>query len=215
MTPESVHAAEPNQPFLRWSRQREATTFGLWIFLASEMVFFGALMMGYAMHRYLWPDAFEVAGAHTNIWYGSINTAILLTSSATMAVAAWAARDGLRRTVLTGLGLTAALGMAFLVLKGFEYREDFNEDLIPGIVAFPLDPPQTQIFFSYYWMMTGIHAVHLTIGIGAVLTVAWVVAKGRTDWTQSGTLHGLALYWHLIDVIWIFLYPLLYLVGRG
>ncbi|WP_299843621.1 cytochrome c oxidase subunit 3 [uncultured Jannaschia sp.] len=207
--------AEPNEPFLSWQRQREAATFGLWIFLASEVVFFGALIVAYGAHRFLYPAAFETAGAETNIWYGSINTAILLASSATMAVAAWAAEAGLKRTVLLGLSLTAALGLAFLVLKGFEYREDIHEHLVPGSPAFPLAPAQTQIFFSYYWAMTGVHAIHLTIGIGAVLWTAFVVLTDRTDWTRSGTLHGLALYWHLIDVVWIVLYPLLYLAGRG
>ena len=177
--------AEPNQPFLSCQRQREAATFGLWIFLASEVVSFGA-------YRFLYPAAFDTAGAETNIWYGSINTAILLTSSATMAVAAWAAKAGLKRTVLFGLSLTAALGLAFLVFKGFAYRKDIHEYPVPGSPASPLAPAQMQMFFLYYWAVTGVHAIHLTIGIGAVLWTAFVVLTDRTDWTRSGTLHGLA-----------------------
>ena len=207
--------AEPNEPFTAWGRQRDAATFGLWIFLASETVFFGGIIMGYAMHRHLYPQAFEAAGSQTNIWYGSVNTAILLTSSATVAVAAWAAEEGLQRTVCLGLALTAALGLAFLVLKGFEYREDVREHLVPGTAAFPLDPPEAEIFFSYYWAMTGVPALHLSIGIGAVLTVAWIVARGRTDWTRSATVHAMGLCWHLIDLVWIVLFPLLYLLRRG
>ncbi len=215
MSPSAVGHAEPNEPFGSFDRQRMAATFGLWIFLASEVVFFGALLLGYAVYRYSYPDAFEAAGGRTDIWLGTANTAILLTSSATMATAAWAAPEGLRRTVLWGLGLTAALGLAFLVVKGFEYRKDFAEGLIPGTAAFPLEPPETEIFFSFYWLLTGIHAVHLTIGVGAVLAVLGQVAQGRVDWTRTGTLHVLGLYWHLIDVVWIFLFPLLYLMGRG
>ena len=208
-------AAEPNEPFLSWERQRIAATFGLWIFLASEVMFFGALILAYGAHRFLYPAAFATAGAETNIWYGSINTVLLLTSSATMAVAAWASEAALKRTVLLGLSLTASLGLLFLVLKGFEYREDIHRHLVPGSPAFPLAPAQTQIFFSYYWAMTAVHAIHLTIGIGAVLTVAWAVLTDRIAWARSGMLHGLGLYWHLIDVVWIVLYPLLYLMRRG
>ena len=117
--------------------------------------------------------------------------------------------------MLGGLGLTVALGLAFLVLEGFEYREDVREHLVPGTAAFPLDPPEAEIFFSYYWAMTGVPALHLSIGIGAVLTVAWIVARGRTDWTRSATVHAMGLCWHLIDLVWIVLFPLLYLLRRG
>ena len=215
MSPSAAAHAEPNEPYGSFERQRDAATFGLWIFLTSEVLFFGALLLGYTVYRHLYADAFHTAGGHTDIWFGTANTAILLTSSATMATAAWAGPEGLRRTVLWGLGLTAALGVAFLVVKGFEYRLDIHEHLIPGTAAFPLDPPQTQIFFSFYWMLTGIHAVHLTIGVGCVLAVWRLVALDRIDWTRTGTLHVMGLYWHLIDVVWIFLYPLLYLMGRG
>lgn len=213
--PRGTRHAEPAEPFAGFDRQREAARFGLWVFLASEALLFGALILCYAVYRFLYPAAFQQAGAETNVWLGTANTAILLTSSATMATAVRAGPEGLRRTVLAGLGLTAALGMAFLAVKGLEYREDIHEHLLPGSPLFPVRAPQAQVFFSFYWLLTGLHAVHLTVGIGAILVVARLVARGAVDWTRTGLLAGLGLYWHLIDVVWIVLYPLLYLVGRG
>ena len=200
--------AEPNQPFLSCQRQREAATFGLWIFLASEVVSFGA-------YRFLYPAAFDTAGAETNIWYGSINTAILLTSSATMAVAAWAAKAGLKRTALIGLSLTAALGSRFSCSR--DSRTARTSTSTPSRDRPPSRScrPRCRCSSLIIKAMTDVHAIHLTIGIGAVLWTAFVVLTDRTDWTRSGTLHGLAPFWHLIDVVWIVLYPLLYLAGRG
>jgi cytochrome c oxidase subunit 3 len=202
------------EPYAAFPRQRHAASLGMWIFLASEVIFFGGLFLGYTTYRFLFPEAFATAGAETDILLGSINTALLLTSSATMAVAVWAGSEGMKPTVLRGLALTALLGLGFLGVKAYEYSKDFQEDLIPGTLAFPLDPPQTQIFFSFYWVMTALHAVHLTIGILAVLTYYVRVRGERFAWSRSGDLHALGLYWHLIDLIWIFLYPLLYLGGR-
>ena len=206
---------EPDEPYVSFARQRSAATFGIWVFLASEVLFFGALLLGYTVYRSLYWQAFHAAGGETDIWYGSINTAILLTSSATMATAAWAGPEGLKRTVLWGLALTAALGLAFLVVKGFEYREDIHKHLVPGSPDFPVPEPEAQIFFSFYWLLTGIHAIHLTIGVGAIAAVFRLVWEDRLDWSRTGTLHVMGLYWHLIDIVWIFLFPLLYLMGRG
>lgn len=202
------------EPFSSFERQRFAATFGMWIFLATEAIFFGGLFTGYTLYRFLYPDAFAIAGGHTKAWIGSVNTAILLTSSATMAVAVWASKERIKPAVLIGLGLTAVLGLGFLGLKGYEYYTDVTEKLVPGWPDFPLAPLQTQIFFSFYWIMTGLHAVHLTIGIVAVSTYVLWVRSDSFAWHRSGSLPALGLYWHLIDVIWIFLFPLLYLVGR-
>ncbi len=204
----------PPEPYALFPRQREATSFGMWIFLASEVIFFGGLFLGYGVYRHLHPEAFLEAARHTDIRFGTANTAILLTSSATMAVAVQAARHGMKRAVLRGLGLTAGLGLAFLVVKAFEYRVDIEEMLIPGHPGFPLHPDATEIFFSFYWAMTALHAVHLTIGVLSVGATFLLVRADRFDWRRGGQLHALGLYWHLIDLIWIFLYPLLYLVGR-
>ena len=132
------------EPFTSFERQRFAATFGMWIFLATEAIFFGGLFTGYTLYRFLYPDAFAIAGGHTKAWIGSANTAILLTSSATMAVAVWASKERMKPVVLTGLGLTAALGLGFLGLKGYEYATDVSEQLVPGWPGFPLEPPETQ-----------------------------------------------------------------------
>lgn len=202
------------EPFQTLPRQRHAAEFGIWIFLGTEILFFGGLFTGYAVYRFLYPAGFEAAGAETNIWYGTANTAILLTSSATMAVAVWAGRAGLRTQVMWGLVPTALLGLGFMVLKGLEYREDIAKSLIPGSPDFPMPQQGAEVFFSFYWIMTAVHAVHLSVGIAAVALTALRLYRGTLAWEGTGYLLVLGLYWSLIDVIWIFLYPLLYLMGR-
>ena len=193
--------------------QREGVGLGMWIFLASEVLFFGGLFVSYAVYRSFNEDAFRLASAHTQILYGSINTALLLTSSLTMTIALRAATAELRSLTLVCLGVTAALGIVFLACKGLEYREDLKEHLFPG-PNFPLSPPATQIFWGLYWVMTGVHAVHLSVGIGVVLFV-FVLFRRRVVPLQGSTMEGVALYWHFVDSVWIVLYPLLYLGGRS
>ncbi|MCQ8783988.1 cytochrome c oxidase subunit 3 [Mangrovibrevibacter kandeliae] len=203
-----------HEPFEAIDRQRLSAALGMWVFLASEILFFGSLFLGFTVYRSLHPQAILEAGRETNVVFGSVNTAILLISSVTMAVADKAAERGLRRMVVGCLAATAALGLAFLVLKGLEYREDIHEHLVPG-PDFKLKTPAAQLFFGFYWSMTAIHAVHLTIGIAAVCLFAWRVSRRAFDFTASAALPSLGLYWHLVDIIWIFLYPLLYLGGRA
>lgn len=200
------------EPWPDLRMQREGVGLGMWMFLASEVLFFAALFCAYAVYRSYNADAFRIAGSHTEIVYGSINTFLLLTSSFTMTVALRAATARLHKVTLYCLGATAALGVAFLVCKGLEYREDLNEHLFPG-PAFPLHPAATQMFWAFYWIMTGIHAVHLTAGIGIVLVV-FTLFKHRVIPVQGSTMEGVAIYWHFVDTVWIVLYPLLYLAGR-
>src|SRR5947209_6957217 len=152
------------EPWSEPQREREAATFAIWVFLASEMLFFGALLLTYTTCRIENPQAFALAGRETNVWFGTVNTAILLTSSLTMAVASQAAglEDAPRRLIGLCLAATALLGLAFLVVKGFEYTEDIDKHLIPGS-ALPLPQPASQIFFALYWILTIVHAVHLSI----------------------------------------------------
>src|SRR5690625_4579372 len=140
-----------HEPFASLERQRAAAENGIWIFLGTEVLFFGGRFTGYTIYRYLYPAGFLAAGAETNLVIGTANTVLLLTSSATMAVAVWAGRAGWRRHVLWGLALTALLGLGFLGLKGIEYREDFDKGLIPGSPEFPLSEPGAEVFFSFYW----------------------------------------------------------------
>ena len=204
------------EPWQYFDRQREAGTFGIWVFLASEVLFFGALILTYTVCRIENVAAFAAAGRATNIWYGTINTAILLTSSLTMAMAsqAAAANEGLRRLILGCLAATVALGLAFLVVKGFEYKEDIEKHLVPGS-QFALKETAAQLFFALYWLVTGVHAIHLTIGIIMVSRLALLGYLQRQQLDANPEIEVTALYWHLVDIVWIFLYPLIYLPGRA
>jgi cytochrome c oxidase subunit 3 len=213
MTDESALLREP---WIDFGRQREAGKFGIWVFLASETLFFGALLLTYTVCRIEHPDAFAAAGRETNVWYGTINTAVLLTSSLTMAVAAQAAEESarLRRVVLAGLMITAMLGLAFIVIKGFEYKEDLDKHLVPG-AGFALPQPGAQLFYGFYWLVTGVHAIHLSIGIALVSRLIWVLYRRELPAKDNPEIEVTALYWHLVDIVWIFLYPLIYLPGRA
>jgi cytochrome c oxidase subunit 3 len=201
------------EPWDHLARQRQAVSFGVWVFLASEVLFFGGLFLGYAVYRYLYPAAFVTAAKQTDIVYGTVNTAILMTSSLTMAVASRAAERNVRRVTIACLAATVALGVAFLTVKGFEYRDDIAKGLVPG-PHFPLHPAETQIFWAFYWVMTGVHAIHLMIGIGVVSTMTVLLSR-ETIAPESPMFEGGALYWHLVDIIWVVLLPLLYLLGRN
>lgn len=208
---ELSHALRKPWPDLRL--QREGVGLGMWLFLASEVLFFGALFCSYAVYRSFNAEAFRAASAHTEILYGSINTVLLLTSSFSMTVALRASTARLRMLTLVGLAVTAALGLAFLACKGLEYHEDLKQHLFPGS-EFPLSPPATQMFWSFYWIMTGIHAVHLSAGIAVVLAL-FTLFKRRIIPLQGSTTEGVAIYWHFVDSVWLVLYPLLYLGGRS
>lgn len=201
-------------PWRRLERQREAATLGIWVFIATEVLFFGGMLMLYAVYRVGHEQAFVAAGRETSLWYGTVNTAVLLTSSLTMAVASQAAEIGLRRLALVCLGVTIAFGLAFLVFKGFEYWEDFDKHLWPG-PDFAIAAPAARIFFALYWILTAIHGVHLTIGLGLISRLILFARLGLLEIEGNPEVEVTALYWHLVDVIWIFLYPLLYLLGRS
>lgn len=208
----SDQAPALREPWDALTKQKEAATFGIWVFLGSEILFFGAIFLTYGYLRILHPEAFEIASKHTNVVYGTLNTAILLTSSLTMVLAARAADIKVKPATDICLALTALLGLAFLVVKGFEYKEDFEENLFPG-AHFSL-PPAAQLFFSLYWIVTVVHAIHLTIGIVAVTRLTVDIYREKLP-LRSPQYEVTALYWHLVDVIWIILYPLLYLGGRA
>lgn len=201
------------EPWHSLSRQREAAAFGIWLFLASELLFFGGMLLAYGVCRFLQPQGFLEAARHTNVVFGTANTLVLLTSSFCMAIASEAGKSGLRRLAIAGLSGTLALGLAFLVIKGFEYREDIGEHLLPG-PSFALSRPGAELFFSLYWLMTGVHAIHLSIGMILIGRLTLVGVRRELPLT-SPEIQVTALYWHLVDIIWIVLYPLLYLGGRS
>jgi cytochrome c oxidase subunit 3 len=191
--------------------------FGMWVFLVSEMLFFSALFFGYLVTRLHHPLGFATASRHTDVVIGSVNTAVLLTSSLTMALAGRGAQAGARRSTTALLAATAGLGIVFIGLKSLEYLHDVQHQLVPWrdfSLAFAPDSGGARLFFLLYFIMTGAHAVHLLIGITLVLTVMVVIARSRPGSNHAEQVEVSGLYWHLVDIVWIFLYPLLYLVSR-
>lgn len=208
-----THAALQEQ-FEEMPQQKEAATFGMWAFLATEVLFFGGMFMSYITYRHAYPHAFALASHHTIVLYGTVNTAILLTSSLTMALAVHAAREDKIKWLFRFLAITIVFAMAFLAVKGLEYHEDLNENLWPGRHFKPELPPQAQIFWFLYWVMTGVHALHVTVGIGLISVIAWMTKRRRFSAEYHNPVEMTGLYWHFVDIIWIFLYPLLYLIHR-
>jgi cytochrome c oxidase subunit 3 len=198
-------------------QQRKASDLGMWVFLATEILFFGALFVAYTATRLHDPQAFAIASRLTNLTLGSVNTAVLLTSSLTMALAVRATKLGLRNASIAFLLATAVLGLAFLGIKFTEYYLDWRNHLVP-VLDFAHAGPHAggvENFFYLYFFMTGVHSIHLVIGIVMVLVLAFLARRRdfSPDYFTPVELGG--LYWHLVDIVWIFLYPLLYLVARS
>jgi cytochrome c oxidase subunit III len=196
-----------------WPTAPERGVLGMWVFIGSEVLFFGGLMAAYLYARFTSGPGFTSASRHTDVVLGTLNTGVLLTSSAVIALAvACAQHHRHRRWTSRLLWLTFVLGLAFLVIKGTEYRREWQEGLWPSD-AFTLHDMGARIFFMLYFVMTGLHAVHLLCGMTAVAVFARGAARARS-WVHSERLEALALYWHFVDVVWVFLYPFLYLVER-
>lgn len=202
-------------------QQFEATTLGMWLFLITEVLFFGAIFAGYIIYRMKYPAAWMEGSSHLNVWLGTINTVILLCSSLAMALAVWAAQTGKRDKLLKFLLLTMLLGSVFLGIKAFEYKEKFTHDLVPVKGMFHLDhvenpevnPANVQLFFGFYFGMTGIHALHMVIGIGVMISLVIRTKKGHFTPQSYTAVELTGLYWHFVDIVWVFLFPLLYLLG--
>ena len=186
---------------------------GMWVFLASEVLFFGGLFVAYLYGRTHFPAGWAAGSRHTDVLLGTVNTGVLLTSSAAVALAVACEEDERqRRWAARLLSLTAALGIVFLVLKGLEWHDEWREHLVPG-PDFELRVAGAQQFFALYFLTTGLHGVHMICGIVALGVLARGRSRGRA-WAGARALEVAALYWHFVDVVWIFLYPLLYLVDR-
>lgn len=206
--------AEVAEQFDDMAQQTEASTLGMWTFLASEILFFGGLFLSYIVYRHAYIAAFAEAGHHVKLLHGTVNTALLLTSSLTMSLAIHAAQTGLKRPLVGFLFLTMFLGCAFLGVKGLEYASDIHEHLVPGSHFTPDLPVQAQIFWVLYWIMTGVHTVHLVVGIGLLAVIARMAMKSRFSEQYHNPVVMTGLYWHFVDLIWVWLYALFYLVGR-
>jgi cytochrome c oxidase subunit III len=198
------------------AQQYEAASLGMWVFLLTEIMFFGGLFTGYTVYRTSYPQAFAEGSHHLDIMLGGINTAVLIGSSLTMALAVHSAQMGERQALTRFLLLTILLGLVFLGIKGLEYAHKFEEHLVPGreFVAEGLHAAQIQLFFGFYFSMTGMHALHMIIGIGILGALARQAWHGRFSAAYFTPVELSGLYWHFVDIVWIFLFPLLYLLGR-
>jgi cytochrome c oxidase subunit 3 len=232
----SAHSALQHH-FENMEQQREAGTLGMWVFLVTEMMFFGGMFLAYTLYRYKYPAAFAAASNHLDIKLGAVNTVVLIISSFTMAMAVFSTQVGKRRNSIVYLVLTLVLGLTFLGIKAVEYRQKYEDRLIPGELipghAFSpevakhgdtdahklhLSPGATvknvEMFYWIYFAMTGMHALHMIIGVG-ILTVILIMAwRGKFSPEYHAPVEISGLYWHFVDIVWIFLFPLLYLLGR-
>jgi cytochrome c oxidase subunit III len=212
-----------HHPFLQHhfedlGQQHEASTLGMWMFLATEILFFGGVLCAYAVYRNMYPEAWKAGSHHQNWVIGTANTAVLIGSSLTMALAVWGAQLGRRKLTVLMLVLTLVLGSVFIGVKGYEYAEHIHEGLFPGkYFTFvehdnPALTPGVQLYMVFYFGMTGLHALHMVIGAGLLLWMIWRAWAGHFGPEYYGPVEVMGLYWHFVDIVWIFLFPLLYLV---
>jgi cytochrome c oxidase subunit III len=197
-------------------QQREAAKLGMWIFLATEVLFFGGLFLAYTVYRYTYGQVFAEASRHLDDVFGGVNTAVLLFSSLLMVLAVRAAELGRQKLLVRLLLATAFCGVVFMTMKGFEYHKDFVDRLVPG-ANFHWDgsePGKAELFFWIYFAMTGLHAIHVTIGIALLLIFAVLAGRGKFSGGNHAPVEVVGLYWHFVDIVWIFLFPLLYLAGH-
>jgi cytochrome c oxidase subunit 3 len=219
----AVHAPHPpgfKHQFEDMEQQREAGSLGMWVFLVTEIMFFGGLFATYIIYRTLYLTAFEEGSRLLNVKFGAANTAVLIGSSLTMALAIHAAQAGKKKSEqVMYLVLTMILGALFLFLKfNYEWRADYHEHLIPGF-GFIIRPEwgaagtHVPLYFCFYFFMTGLHAMHMIIGFGILGTLTVMAHRGRFSSEYYAPLEVSGLYWHFVDIVWIFLFPLLYLIG--
>ena len=216
----TVHGEEEHPQFLQhhfndMGQQLDASKIGMWLFLVTEVLMFGGLFVGYGIMHAKHPAAFLAAHHHLNRMMGAVNTVVLLTSSFTMVMAVWAAQTSRKKLLILFLVLTLLCAGAFLGVKFFEYQHKFEEGLLPGsFYTHQGDTvPGQFMFFSFYFMMTGLHGFHV---VGGMCVITWLLFRAiRGDFSASyyGPVDMVGLYWHLVDLIWIYLFPLMYLIS--
>ena len=222
-------AEHPHHPrlqhhFYSMEQQLEASILAMWVFLVTEIMFFGGLFMAYLVYRTLYPQSWLDGSATLNVPLGALNTFVLICSSLTMVMSVRSAQVGSRRGQIVWLIGTILFGTTFLVVKYFEYSSKFEHNLVPGphfstaymvehLGRTGVDPYSTQLFFSLYFIMTGIHAAHMVVGIGLMTVILIMAWRGRFTPDYYGPIEVSGLYWHFVDIVWIFLFPLLYLLG--
>jgi cytochrome c oxidase subunit III len=204
-------------------QQQETSTFGMWMFLLTEIMFFGGLFTAYLVYRSSYYQAFVEGSQKMNIWLGATNTAVLICSSLTMALAVRCAQTG-KSKIFTAflLLITIGFGLGFLGIKAVEYHEHWTNHEFPGPNYHfetidkqpPIDAPHTEIYFSLYWAMTGLHALHMIIGVGLVTWLIIMVLASTYSPAYYSPVEIVGLYWHFVDLVWIYLFPLLYLISK-
>jgi cytochrome c oxidase subunit 3 len=198
-------------------QQREASTFGMWLFLVTEVMFFGGFFLAYIIYRSRWPQDFAVASHELNAILGGVNTVVLIVSSLTMALAVRSAQLARRKATTLFLLLTLLFGLGFLGIKAVEYSDKFEHNLVPGpnfeIHAPDVDPAHAEMFFNLYFGMTGLHAAHMVVGVGLLIWLMIPAWRGTFNADYHNPVEVVGLYWHFVDIVWIFLFPLLYLIG--
>ncbi len=226
----SAHATGLAHHFADLDQQKEAASFGMWVFLVTEILFFGGMFATYTIYRNLYYDAFSAGSHHLSWKIGFFNTLVLIASSLTMAMAVHSAAVGRRPRIVLFLVLTILLGSVFLGVKYFEYREKIapclgdgphRGCLLPG-AGFDAETlhlesgaaREAQIYFSLYFGMTGLHATHMIVGIPILGIIAGMAQRGRFSPGWHTPVEMVGLYWHFVDIVWIFLFPLLYLIGH-
>jgi cytochrome c oxidase subunit 3 len=202
-----------------FQQQNDSTKLGMWTFLATEVMFFGGMFLAYILFRWKYHEGFAIGSNQLYMWLGFFNTTVLLCSSLSMALAVDYAKLGQLKPLLINLGITMALGTSFLCVKAIEYTIDYYEGLIPGLNFHPhelakelssVELEHVQLFFVIYFAMTGLHALHMVIGIAALGIMAFLIH--RSKFADGTTVESLGLYWHFVDLVWVFLFPLLYLI---
>jgi cytochrome c oxidase subunit 3 len=198
-------------------QQHEASSLGIWFFLTTEILFFGPMFFAYALYRSSYEAAFAMASHHQNVMLGAVNTVVLIVSSLTVALGVYFSQTNNKKALVLSLISTIILGFTFLGIKAVEYYSHYQEHLVPGpnfSPEFGVLQHKAQLFFFLYFCMTGLHALHMIIGIGIF---AWILFRAwRGDFSSEyySPVEVSGLYWHFVDIVWIFLFPLLYLIGR-
>jgi cytochrome c oxidase subunit 3 len=213
----SAPAGEVRHHFDTAEQQFDSSTLGMWVFLLTEIMFFGGMFGSYTVYRNMYPEAFASTSHFMNVTMGGINTAVLICSSLTMVLAVHAAQIGSKKLLILFLILTLILGCVFLGIKYVEYHEKWVDHHIPGPAFRYADAQyahEAQILFFLYFAMTGMHALHMIVGAGLLTTLIVMAARNRFSASWYTPVEMIGLYWHFVDIVWIFLFPLLYLIGH-
>ena len=208
----------PEIQFANLSHQGETSQLGMWVFITTETMLFGALIFTYFLYRISYSHDFDITAKDAVLWCGSANIGIIMTSSLTMVLAINAAADGRRRAMIWWLITTVFLGLSFLGVKGYEYNLDVGDHVVPAVnyVFKPGEGPPGELFWVFYWVATGLHAIHMTIGISLILyMLLWRIRRGEVTPEYYAPLEVVGLYWSFVDTVWLFLFPSIYLVGRS